>query len=63
MKQKRLRTQLLQVWLHPKEYEFLTSHAEDNLLTTSELIRYWVRKAMIKEGLFKDVAIETKKGR
>lgn len=60
MRQKRVRTKIFHVWLHPKEYEFLADYAESNMLTASELIRYWIRQAMEKEGLLTDVAIETK---
>lgn len=64
MREKRIRTNLFQVWLHPKEFQFLNRYAETNMLTASELIRYWIRQAMEKEGLLKDVLIETqlKKG-
>ena len=58
MKEKRIRTKLFQVWLHPKEYEFLKRYAEANMLTASELIRHWIRKAMEKEGLLKDLTPE-----
>jgi hypothetical protein len=60
MREKRVRTRLFRVWLHPKEYDFVTNYAEANILTASELIRYWIRQAMEKEGLLKDLSIETK---
>lgn len=60
MRNKRVRTKLFPVWLHQKELEFLNRYAEANMLTASELIRYWIRQAMEKEGLLRDVAIETK---
>lgn len=60
MREKRIRTNLFQVWLHRKELEFLNRYAESNMLTASELIRYWIRQAMEKEGLLKDISIETK---
>ncbi len=60
MRYKRIRTKLFRVWLHPKEYEFVNSYAESHMLTASELIRYWIRQAMNKEGLIKNVSIETK---
>ena len=60
MREKRIRTKLFQVWLHPKEYEFLNSYAETNMLTASELIRHWIRQAMEKEGLLQSVSIEIK---
>ena len=60
MRYKRIRTKLFRVWLHQNELEFLNSYAEANMLTASELIRYWIRQAMEKEGLLKDVSIKTK---
>jgi hypothetical protein len=60
MREKRIRTKLFQVWLHPKEYHFLNNYAEANMLTASDLIRYWIRQAMEKEGQLRDVFIETK---
>jgi hypothetical protein len=60
MREKRIRTKLFRVWLHPKELEFLNNYAESNLLTASELIRYWIRQAMEKEGVLSDISIETK---
>ena len=60
MREKRIRTKLFQVWLHIKEYEFLNKYSEANMLTASELIRYWIRQAMEKEGLLKNLSIQTK---
>jgi hypothetical protein len=60
MRQKRIRTKLFHVWLHPKELEYLNHYAEENLLTASELIRYWIHQSMKKEGLLKDISIDTK---
>ena len=60
MREKRIRTKLFQVWLHQKEFDFLNSYAEENMLTASELIRYWIRQAMDKNGVIRDVKIETK---
>ena len=60
MRQKRIRTNLFQVWLHPKEFEFLNSYAEANMLTASELIRFWIHQAMRKEGLAEEIYIQTK---
>ena len=60
MRQKRLRTKLFRVWLHEKELEYITNYAEDNLLSASELIRYWIHQSMKKEGLLKDISINTK---
>jgi len=58
--QKRLRTKLFHVWLHKRELEYITNYAEDNLLSASELIRYWIHQSMKKEGLLKDISINTK---
>jgi len=60
MRQKRLRAKLFRVWLHAKELEYITNYAEENLLTASELIRYWIHQSMKKEGLLKDISINTK---
>ena len=32
MRVKRIRTKMFQVWLHPNEFEFLTTYAEENML-------------------------------
>jgi len=50
MKEKRLRNKIFQVWLHPKEYEFLSQYAEENMLTASETIRGWIHEIMKMEG-------------
>jgi hypothetical protein len=60
MREKRIRTRLFRVWLHPIEYEFVTNYAESNMLTAADLIRFWIRQAMEGEGLLKDISIETK---
>ncbi|MDA2918596.1 hypothetical protein MYX76_03710 [Desulfobacterota bacterium AH_259_B03_O07] len=60
MRQKRIRTKLFHVWLHEKELEYITNYAEENLTTASELIRYWIHQSMKKEGLLKDISIDTK---
>ena len=60
MQQKRIRTRLFRVWLHTKELEYITNYAKDNLLSASELIRYWIHQSMKKEGLLKDISINTK---
>jgi len=65
MQQKRIRTRLFRVWLHSKELEYISTYAAKNLLSASELIRYWIHQSMKKEGLLKDISIDTKpkKGR
>ncbi len=50
MRQKRLRTKLFRVWLHPKELEFLNNYAEENMFTASEVIRALIHQLMKKEG-------------
>lgn len=51
MKENRLRSKLFQVWLHPREYEFLTNYAEKNMLTASETVRGWIHEVMKMEGV------------
>lgn len=60
MREKRIRTRLFRVWLHPKEYDFVANYADANMLTAADLIRYWIHQAMKREGLLKDISIETK---
>ncbi len=60
MREKRIRTRLFQVWLHSKELEFINNYAEENLMTASELIRFWIHQSMKKEGKLKDISIDTK---
>ena len=64
MRNKRIRTKLFQVWLHPQELKFLSDYAEENLLSNSELIRGWIHEVMKREGYkFKEPSlIKTKKG-
>lgn len=50
MTNKRLRTKMFQVWLHPNEFEFLTNYAEENMLTASETVRGWIHEVMKREG-------------
>ena len=50
MRQKRVRTKLFQVWLHPKELEFLNEYADKNMSTSSEIVRGWLREIMKREG-------------
>jgi hypothetical protein len=50
MRVKRIRTKMFQVWLHPREYEFLTAYAEENMLTASETVRGWIHEVMKREG-------------
>jgi len=41
---------MFQVWLHPREFEFLTTYAEENMLTASETVRGWIHVVMRREG-------------
>ena len=50
MREKRIRTKLFNVWLHPKEHQFLNKYAEKNLLSASELFRGWLHQVMKSEG-------------
>jgi len=50
MREKRIRTNLFQVWLHPKELEFLNNYAEENMFTASEVIRALIHGLMKREG-------------
>ncbi len=60
MNPKRFRPNLIHVYLHPEEDKFVKKYAERNYLSVSELIRYWIHQSMKKEGLLKDVSINTK---
>jgi hypothetical protein len=67
MRVKRIRTKMFQVWLHPREFEFLTTYAEENMLTASETVRGWIHEVMKREGCeIKEPSLpessETKKG-
>jgi len=50
MRQKRLRTKLFRVWLHPRELEFLNKYADESMLTASEVIRALIHELMKQEG-------------
>ncbi len=50
MRQKRIRTRLFNVWLHPRELEFMNNNAEENMYTASEVIRALIHQLMKKEG-------------
>jgi len=41
---------MFRVWLNDKEFEFLYSYAEKNMLTASELFRGWLHEVMKREG-------------
>jgi len=51
MRHKRVRDKLFQVWLHPKELEFLNDYADKNMCTSSEIVRGWLREIMKREGV------------
>ena len=38
MRVKRIRTKMFQVWLHPNEFEFLTTYAEEKILYVTTLL-------------------------
>jgi len=48
----RFRNKILQVWLNQTENSFVSKYAEKHLMTTSELIRFWIHEAMKKEGVY-----------
>ena len=50
----RFRDKILQVWLNQTENSFVSKYAEKHLMTTSELIRFWIHEAMKKEGVYKE---------
>lgn len=63
MKEKRLRDKMLHVWLSNKEKEFLTKYSRKSLLTSSEVIRSFIRQLMKQEGIeIKEPKLEFKKG-
>jgi hypothetical protein len=50
VKEKRVRTKLFQLWLHPREYQFLADYADKNMFTASETVRGWIHEVMKMEG-------------
>ena len=50
MKTKRLRPNLIHIYLHPEENKFIKDYAEQNFLTVSELVRGWIHETMKREG-------------
>ncbi len=50
MNPKRLRPDMLHIYLHPEERDFLRRYAEKNYLTMAELIRGWIHEVMKSEG-------------
>lgn len=50
MNPKRLRPNLIHIYLHPEEDKFVKDYAERNYLSVSELIRGWVHEVMKREG-------------
>jgi len=65
MRQKRIRTRLFNVWLHPRELDFLNNYAEENMFTASEVIRALIHQLMKREGyeIKEPLLPETKKRR
>jgi len=50
MDPKRLRPNLIHIYLHPEEDKFVKNYAERNYLSVSELIRGWIHEVMKREG-------------
>jgi hypothetical protein len=50
MNPKRLRPNLIHIYLHPEEDKFVKEYAESNYLTVSDLVRGWIHEAMKREG-------------
>jgi len=47
---KRLRPNMIHIYLHPEEDKFIKDYAERNFLTVSELIRGWFHEVMKING-------------
>jgi len=61
MREKRVRTKLFNVWLHPKEHEFLFKYAEQSLMTSSDVVRSLIKQLMKQEGVeFKEPKLNHK---
>ena len=41
---------MFQVWLNSREYEFLKNYSEENMQTSSEIVRGWIHEVMKREG-------------
>lgn len=50
MDPKRLRPNLIHIYLHPEEDKFVKEYAKRNYLTVAELIRGWIHEIMKREG-------------
>ena len=50
MNPKRLRPNLIHIYLHPEEGKFVKEYAKRNYLTVAELIRGWIHEVMKREG-------------
>ncbi len=46
----RFRPNLIHIYLHPEEDEFIREYAARNFLSVAELIRGWIHETMKKEG-------------
>lgn len=46
----RFRPNMIHIYLHPSEDDFLRNYAEMNYLTVAELIRGWLHEIMKREG-------------
>lgn len=66
---KRFRPNMIHIYLHPDEDNFVKKYAEDNYVTVSELIRGWIHEVMkiegyeIKEPKNPEIKEENKHGR
>ena len=64
MKPKRLRPNLIHIYLHSEEDKFVKDYAERNYLSVSELIRGWIHEVMKREGYeIKEPALPEQKSR
>jgi len=64
MNPKRLRPNLIHIYLHPEEDKFVKEYAERNYLSVSELIRGWIHEVMKRDGYkIKEPALPEQKSR
>jgi len=64
MNPKRLRPNLIHIYLHSEEDKFVKNYAERNYLSLSELIRGWIHEVMKREGYeIKEPSLPEKKSK
>ncbi len=64
MNPKRLRPNLIHIYLHSEEDKFVKNYAERNYLSVSELIRGWIHEVMKREGYeIKEPSLPEKKSK